>query len=102
MNYSLAQLLEEQLPFLAAQWPEPETDSTDRPADSPASSFGLLHYRQLLDAVHKDDYTAWHDQLRREGAAWAVAGSEVGTLIAGAQGFMNAVRRAVLADRLAP
>jgi two-component sensor histidine kinase/putative methionine-R-sulfoxide reductase with GAF domain len=100
MNYSLAQLLEEQLPFLAAQWPE--TDSTDRPGDPLASPFGLLHYQQLLDAVHKDDYGAWLDQLRGEGAAWAAGGFEVGTLIARALGFMNAVRRAVLADRLAP
>ena len=52
--------------------------------------------------MHKDDYAAWLDQLRREGATWAAGGSEVGTLIARALGFMNAVRRAVLADRLAP
>src|SRR5690348_17779607 len=89
MNYSLAQLLEEQLPFLAAQWPTPETDAPARPGDPLASPFGLLHYRQLLDAVHKDDYTAWRDQLRGEGAAWAAGGSEVGTLIAGALGFMK-------------
>src|SRR5437016_4537755 len=100
MKPSLGQLLDEQLPFIAAQWPPANAYQHEAPrpgdhAGSPllAGSRGPLHYTQLLAAVHSEDRAPWLAEIRRAGAARAAAGTPVAALIAESLGCLNTVRR---------
>ena len=98
MEYSLAQLLEEQLPFLAAQWPAPKQLFLEENRSVLAGPLGPLHYSALQKAVRNKDRSDWFLQIRRAGAARAVAGAQVPALIAEALSCLNSVRVAVLGE----
>ena len=98
MKYSLSQLLNDQVPFLAAQWAETASDQARPPDDGVGATFGPGQYRQLLDALRTMDATTWLDGVRRAGTMEALAHTEVSALMAAALGFLSTMRASVLGD----
>src|SRR6476469_9748204 len=95
MKYLLAQLVDEQAPYVLAREspPPPDPDNPTR-----ISAPGALRYSALCACLRAGDLAGWLEELRREGEMRASAGVEAPALIAEGQRLMKIVREAVLRD----